>query len=64
MGCCPWGRTESDLIEATQQQQQRTLSKRVEEADHRGFHKPWENFGFLVFCFFFFSMIREASKEL
>ena len=54
MGCCPWGRTESDLIEATQQQQQRTLSKRVEEADHRGFHKPWENFGFLVFWFFFF----------
>ena len=63
MGCYPWGRTESDLIEATQQQQQRTLSKRVEEADHRRFHKPWENFGFLFF-FVFFPMIREASKEL
>ena len=53
MGCCPRGRTDLDLTEATQQQQQRTLSKRVEKADHRGFHKPWENFGILVFwCFF------------
>ena len=29
VGCCPWGRTESDMTEATQQQQQQYLKNKT-----------------------------------
>jgi len=33
VGCCQWGRTESDTTEATQQQQQQMLQSKLVSSD-------------------------------